>query len=101
MLNKARDGKTLLSLLDQSEKVLKEKISIYNKVIDDDSSANKIPEDDRRDILVAIGEANLLLRGKLKQFRDLCNQNLVCIDFFIFLNAKQRLYHLSISYENS
>ncbi|CAF0855355.1 unnamed protein product [Didymodactylos carnosus] len=66
--NKTKDGRTLLSLLDQAEKVLKDKVSIYNKVIDEDNNRNYI--------LVAIGEANLLFRGKLKQFRDLCNQNL-------------------------
>jgi len=39
----------------------------------------------RTDINAVIGEVNLLLRGKLKQFRGLCEANVVCkykISFF-------------------
>lgn len=32
----------------------------------------------RTDINAVIGEVNLLLRGKLKQFRGLCQANVVC-----------------------
>ena len=32
----------------------------------------------RSNINAATGEVNLLLRGKLKQFRDLCQANVVC-----------------------
>ena len=78
--------------LDDEEKIIKSKADAYNKFLQSDD--NRLNEDGKlvfifykriiRNILVCtdinavIGEVNLLLRGKLKQFRGLCEANVVC-----------------------
>jgi len=85
--------------LDDEEKIIKIKADAYNKLLQSDD--NRLTEDGkfifklknylfvfflvRTDINAVIGEVNLLLRGKLKQFRGLCEANVVCkckISFF-------------------
>ena len=64
-----------MAKLDDEEKIIKSKADVYNKLVQSDD--NRLTEDIRSDINAAIGEVNLLLRGKLKQFRDLCQANVV------------------------
>jgi len=68
-----RNGQEFLAKLDEEEKVIKSKSDAYNKLLQSDD--NRLTEDVRSDINAVIGEVNLLLRGKLKQFRDLCQAN--------------------------
>lgn len=42
----------------------------------------------RTDINAVIGEVNLLLRGKLKQFRGLCEANVVCKENYVNFTRK-------------
>jgi hypothetical protein len=83
-----------LAKLDDEEKIIKSKSEAYNKLLQTDD--NRLTEDGkfrfyylkivkilflnfivRTDINAVIGEVNLLLRGKLKQFRGLCEANVV------------------------
>jgi hypothetical protein len=83
-----------LAKLDDDEKVIKSKADAFNKLLQSDD--NRLTEDGlynsffrikitillfffevRSDINAVIGEVNLLLRGKLKQFRGLCQANVV------------------------
>jgi hypothetical protein len=79
--------------LDAEEKIIKGKADAFNKILQTDD--NRLTEDGkifsinyyklkliiflvRTDINAVIGEVNLLLKGKLKQFRGLCEANVVC-----------------------
>ncbi len=78
--------------MDAGEKIIKGKADAYNKILQTDD--NRLTEDGkiliviirntsnlflvRTDINAVIGEVNLLLKGKLKQFRGLCEANVVC-----------------------
>ncbi len=46
----------------------------------------------RTDINAVVGEVNLLLRGKLKQFRGLCEANVVCKYTKIFVFFLMRIF---------
>jgi len=72
-MSRARNGQTFLVKLDEEEKIIKSKADAYNKLLQSDD--NRLTEDVRTDINAVIGEVNLLLRGKLKQFRGLCEAN--------------------------
>ena len=77
--------------MDEEEKVIKSKADAYNKYLQTED--NRLSEDGkiqsnkfsglfiyflvRTDINAVIGEVNLLLKGKLKQFRGLCEANVV------------------------
>jgi len=67
------NGREFLAKLDDEEKVIKSKADAYDKLLQ--SNDNRLTEDVRSDINAVIGEVNLLLRGKLKQFRGLCQAN--------------------------
>ncbi|CAF4863839.1 unnamed protein product, partial [Rotaria sp. Silwood1] len=67
------NGRTFLAKLDDEEKIIKSKADAYNKLLQTDD--NRLNEDVRTDINAVIGEVNLLLKGKLKQFRGLCERN--------------------------
>ncbi|UJR09448.1 hypothetical protein I4U23_013687 [Adineta vaga] len=67
------NGQAFLAKLDEEEKVIKSKADIYSKLLQTDD--NRLTDDIRSDINAATGEVNLLLRGKLKQFRGLCQAN--------------------------
>ncbi|CAF3173661.1 unnamed protein product [Rotaria socialis] len=67
------NGQEFLAVLDNEEKTIKSKADGYNKLLQTDD--NHLNEDVRCDINAVIGEVNLLLRGKLKQFRGLCQAN--------------------------
>ncbi|CAF1680670.1 unnamed protein product [Adineta ricciae] len=68
-----RNGQAFLARLDEEEKVIKAKADTYSKLLQTDD--NRLTDDIRSDINAAIGEVNLLLKGKLKQFRGLCQAN--------------------------
>ncbi|CAF1030995.1 unnamed protein product [Adineta steineri] len=68
-----RNGRAFLAKLDDEEKVIKSKADAYSKLLQSDD--NRLTDDVRCDINAVIGEVNLLLRGKLKQFRGLCQAN--------------------------
>ncbi|CAF4703203.1 unnamed protein product [Rotaria sp. Silwood1] len=68
-----KNGRTFLAKLDDEEKIIKSKADAYNKLLQTDD--NRLNEDVRTDINAVIGEVNLLLKGKLKQFRGLCERN--------------------------
>ncbi|CAF1677003.1 unnamed protein product [Adineta ricciae] len=68
-----RNGRTFLAKLDDEENIIKSKADSYNNLVGLDD--NRLSEDVRTDINAVIGEVNLLLRGKLKQFRGLCQAN--------------------------
>jgi len=72
-MSKATNGQAFLVKLDTEEKIIKSKADAYNKFLQTDD--NRLTEDVRTDINAVIGEVNLLLRGKLKQFRGLCQAN--------------------------
>jgi len=55
------------------KKTIKLKADIYSKLAHSDDS--HLNEDVRSDIMAVVGEVNLLLKGKLKQFRGLCEAN--------------------------
>ena len=78
--------------MDDEENIIKSKADSYNNLVGLDD--NRLSEDGmknnqletipfsllilvRTDINAVIGEVNLLLRGKLKQFRGLCQSNVV------------------------
>jgi len=67
------NGQAFLAKLDEEEKVIKAKADAYGKLVQSDD--NQLTDDIRSDINAVIGEVNLLLRGKLKQFRGLCQAN--------------------------
>ncbi|CAF3783940.1 unnamed protein product [Rotaria sp. Silwood1] len=67
------NGQQFLTLLDNEEKTIKSKADSYNKLLQTDDS--RLNDDVRSDINAVIGEVNLLLKGKLKQFRGLCQAN--------------------------
>ncbi|CAF1358970.1 unnamed protein product [Rotaria sordida] len=69
----SQNGQQFLALLDNEEKTIKSKADSYNKLLQTDDS--RLNDDVRSDINAVIGEVNLLLRGKLKQFRGLCQAN--------------------------
>ncbi|CAF3702221.1 unnamed protein product [Rotaria sordida] len=73
LFEESKNGRTFLSKLDDEEKIIKSKADAYNKLVQTDD--NRLNEDVRTDINAVIGEVNLLLRGKLKQFRGLCERN--------------------------
>ncbi|CAF3673331.1 unnamed protein product [Adineta steineri] len=68
-----KNGQTFLVKLDDEEKIIKSKAETYNEYIN--ANDNRLTEEVRTDINAVIGEVNLLLRGKLKQFRGLCQAN--------------------------
>ncbi len=70
-----QNGREFLAKLDDEEKAIKSKADVYNKLLQSDD--NRLTEEIRSDINAVIGEVNLLLRGKLKQFRGLCQANVV------------------------
>jgi len=67
------NGQEFLSKLDDEERVIKFKADTYQKFLVADD--HRLTEDVRTDINAVIGEVNLLLKGKLKQFRGLCQAN--------------------------
>ncbi|CAF3859734.1 unnamed protein product [Rotaria sp. Silwood2] len=73
LFEESKNGRTFLVKLDDEEKIIKSKADAYNKLLQTDD--NRLNEDVRTDINAVIGEVNLLLRGKLKQFRGLCERN--------------------------
>ncbi|CAF4344269.1 unnamed protein product [Rotaria socialis] len=73
LLEEPQNGQEFLAVLDNEEKTIKSKADGYNKLLQTDD--NHLNEDVRCDINAVIGEVNLLLRGKLKQFRGLCQAN--------------------------
>ena len=81
-----------MAKLDEEEKLIKSRADAYSKLLQAEES--RLAEDGancisltigfeidclvvRTDINAVIGEVNLLLRGKLKQFRGLCQANVV------------------------
>ena len=81
-----------MGILDAEEKIIKSKADVFNKILQTDDS--RLTEEGklirrifkgieefvfvvRTDINAVIGEVNLLLKGKLKQFRGLCEANVV------------------------
>ncbi|CAF1126876.1 unnamed protein product [Rotaria sp. Silwood1] len=73
LLDEPQNGQQFLTLLDNEEKTIKSKADSYNKLLQTDDS--RLNDDVRSDINAVIGEVNLLLKGKLKQFRGLCQAN--------------------------
>lgn len=67
------NGQAFLSILDDEEKILKTKSDSYANLLQTDGG--RLTEEIRSDISAVIGEAKLLLTGKLKQFRGLCQAN--------------------------
>ncbi|CAF2704532.1 unnamed protein product [Rotaria sp. Silwood2] len=73
LLDESQNGQQFLAILDNEEKTIKSKADGYNKLLQTDDS--RLNDDVRSDINAVIGEVNLLLKGKLKQFRGLCQAN--------------------------
>ncbi|UJR36717.1 hypothetical protein I4U23_029433 [Adineta vaga] len=73
LVEESKNGQTFLAKLDDEEKTIKSKADSYNNLLGQDD--NRLSEDVHTDINAVIGEVNLLLRGKLKQFRSLCEAN--------------------------
>ena len=56
-----------------------ELISRHVKMAEDDVASGKVPDEIEGNLRAAVGKAGLLMSKKFKQFRGLCQDNLVSI----------------------